>query len=157
MKTKTNIKYDIESNKWVGDLYDEETGFCIKTIVGEGFYELEKALEEFLKDDIPEENQEASFIRQQVSKSSILLQIAEEASEVAQAALKLNRAYLKDNPTPMSVEKCEKNLIEEINDLDLVNKIFSEVDLEKNPLNDTQKEKLARWCRRIRESHEKKK
>lgn len=155
MGTKTTIKYDIESNKWVGDLYDEETGFCIKTIIGEGFYELDKALEEFLKDDVPKDNQEAAFIRQHVSKSSILLQIAEEAAEVAQAALKFNRAYLKDNPTPMSVEECEKNLIEEINDLDLVNKIFSEVDLEKNPLNDEQKSKLARWCRRIRESHEK--
>lgn len=46
-------------------------------------------------------------------KTEILAQLAEEASELAQAALKLRRALDGTNPTPKSVEECEANLIEE--------------------------------------------
>ena len=52
-------------------------------------------------------------------KTEILAQLAEEASELAQAALKLRRALDGTNPTPKSVEECEANLIEEWADVDL--------------------------------------
>lgn len=39
-------------------------------------------------------------------KTEILAQLAEEASELAQAALKLRRALDGTNPTPKSVEEC---------------------------------------------------
>lgn len=45
-------------------------------------------------------------------KTEILAQLAEEASELAQAALKLRRALDGTNPTPKSVEEC-KNAFEE--------------------------------------------
>lgn len=41
-------------------------------------------------------------------KTEIMAQLAEEASELAQAALKLRRALDGTNPTPKSVEECEK-------------------------------------------------
>lgn len=41
----------------------------------------------------------------------------EEASELAQAALKLRRALDGTNPTPKSVAECEANLIEEFADI----------------------------------------
>lgn len=47
-------------------------------------------------------------------KTEILAQLAEEASELAQAALKLRRALDGTNPTPKSVEECEENLLEEL-------------------------------------------
>ncbi len=40
-------------------------------------------------------------------KTEILAQLAEEASELAQAALKLRRALDGTNPTPKSVEECQ--------------------------------------------------
>lgn len=43
-------------------------------------------------------------------KTEILAQLAEEASELAQAALKLRRALDGTNPTPKSVAECEANL-----------------------------------------------
>lgn len=42
-------------------------------------------------------------------KTEILAQLAEEASELAQAALKLRRALDGTNPTPKSVEECSKS------------------------------------------------
>ncbi len=44
-------------------------------------------------------------------KTEILAQLAEEASELAQAALDGT------NPTPKSVEECEENLLEELADI----------------------------------------
>ena len=50
----------------------------------------------------------------------LLCQLAEEASELAQAALKLKRAMEGTNPTPMSVEECVANMDEEIADVSLL-------------------------------------
>ena len=50
-------------------------------------------------------------------KTEILAQLAEEASELAQAALKPRRALDGTNPTPKSVAECEANLTEEIADV----------------------------------------
>lgn len=50
-------------------------------------------------------------------KTEILAQLAEEASELAQAALKLRRALDGTNPTPKSIEECEENLLEELADI----------------------------------------
>lgn len=45
-------------------------------------------------------------------KTEILAQLAEEASKLAQAALKLRRALDGTNPTPKSVEECLENIQE---------------------------------------------
>lgn len=50
-------------------------------------------------------------------KTKILAQLAEEASELAQAALKLRRALDGTNPTPKSVEECLENIQEEMADV----------------------------------------
>lgn len=50
-------------------------------------------------------------------KTEILAQLAEEASELAQAALKLRRALDGTNPTPKSVEECLENTQEEMADV----------------------------------------
>lgn len=50
-------------------------------------------------------------------ETEILAQLAEEASELAQAALKLRRALDGTNPTPKSVAECEANLMEEFADM----------------------------------------
>ena len=50
-------------------------------------------------------------------KTEILAQLAEKASKLAQAALKLRRALDDTNPTPKSVAECEANLLEEFADI----------------------------------------
>lgn len=52
-----------------------------------------------------------------LSESARLEQLAEEASELAHAALKLARILRGENPTPMPEEAARKNLTEEIADV----------------------------------------
>ena len=49
----------------------------------------------------------------------LLCQLAEEAAELSQAALKLRRAIDGKNPTPKTISNCEVSLDEEIADVKL--------------------------------------
>lgn len=82
-------------------------------------------------------------------KTEILAQLAEEASELAQAALKLRRALDGTNPTPKSVEECKKAFEEEY--ADVVNCIIA-LDLDDEVFDRMQKmqhEKEVRWLSRL--------
>ena len=59
-------------------------------------------------------------INDYLTTPDLLCQLAEEASELAQAALKLKRAMEGTNPTPLSVEECVENMDEEIADVSLL-------------------------------------
>lgn len=59
------------------------------------------------------------YIASRTTEEAALRQIAEEAAELAQAALKLCRVIKKDSPTPINVEQAIKNLLEEIGDVQL--------------------------------------
>lgn len=54
------------------------------------------------------------YIVSKLSKEEILCQIAEEASELAQAALKLRRAITGLNPTPLSVDAATDDFFEDL-------------------------------------------
>lgn len=56
-------------------------------------------------------------IMDQLGEPEVLAQLAEEASELAQAALKLRRALDGKNPTPKTIEECRENLNEEFSDV----------------------------------------
>ena len=58
-------------------------------------------------------------INEILDKTEILAQLAEESSELAQAALKLRRAIDGKNPTPSSISECEAAMDEEIADVEL--------------------------------------
>lgn len=82
-------------------------------------------------------------------KTEILAQLAEEASELTQAALKLRRALDGTNPTPKSVEDCRKAFEEEY--ADVVNCIIA-LDLDDVAFERMQKmqhEKKVRWLSRL--------
>lgn len=53
-----------------------------------------------------------------IGKTAMLEQLAEEATELAKAALKLARIYRAENPTPVTEDKAYKNLIEEYTDVE---------------------------------------
>ena len=95
------------------------------------------------------------YIAANLSAEDILCQIAEEAAELAQAALKLRRAMTQTNPTPMSIEEAEKNLIEEYGDSvgamtayymkhGAIDRKVAEIIEQGNP-------KFNRWAQRIKE------
>lgn len=56
-------------------------------------------------------------IRDLLPESEVLAQLAEEAAELSQAALKLRRALDGKNPTPKSVSECRDALREEYTDV----------------------------------------
>ena len=85
-------------------------------------------------------------------KTEILAQLAEEASELAQAALKLRRALDGTNPTPKSVEECEANMIEEWADVDLSLRCALECNYfyeYRTKVEQIELKKLDRWLSRL--------
>jgi len=93
------------------------------------------------------------FIRENTLHEDLLCQLAEECCETAQASLKLKRAIEKTNPTPVSEERAEENLSEEIRDVILVLNVLGYVDMNEDFLSDPWiAEKLERWVRRLKEA-----
>ena len=56
-------------------------------------------------------------IRDYLPRAEILAQLAEEASELAQAALKLRRVLGRTNPTPVEYKDAYANLVGEYSDV----------------------------------------
>lgn len=67
------------------------------------------------------------FIRDHLSEEDILCQLAEEAAELAQAALKLRRAITGTNPTPVSEDAAIDDLFTELADVMLAEQAFFEL------------------------------
>ena len=90
-------------------------------------------------------------IKDYISQSEILAQLAEEAAELAQAALKLRRAMDGQNPTPVSFADAYHNFIAEYSDVTLCLR-----DLAMNYSPSVIEQKLKRWLKRLKgEPHEK--
>ena len=92
------------------------------------------------------------YIANNISELAVLIALAEEASELSKAAMKLARAKgLLDNPTPISVAQAENDLIEEYNDLlnciVMLNKVSGLTVSENTVLRDS---KYRRWAVRIK-------
>lgn len=80
-------------------------------------------------------------------QEEILAQLAEEAAELAQAALKLRRAMDALNPTPVSVQEAGNRLAEEVADVIVCeNQLFG---LDWNVIDEICKRKLGRWEGRL--------
>lgn len=84
-------------------------------------------------------------------ETEILAQLAEEASELAQAALKLRRALDGTNPTPKSVRECRKALVEEIADMRVCLQELPLTSAERMATYQIADKKLARWVKRLLE------
>jgi len=91
-----------------------------------------------------------------LSTPAILGQVAEEADELGQAALKLQRILMDENPTPVTEPEAKTALIEEIADVfccleAIVQKVGISYTLDIDPLIP---EKARRWAERILEKLE---
>lgn len=58
------------------------------------------------------------IVREKLSDPELLAQLAEEAAELAKAALKMRRVMDGANPTPVTFEQAHNNLLEEICDVE---------------------------------------
>ena len=94
------------------------------------------------------------YIAETLSEEDILCQLAEEAAELAQAALKLRRAIAGTNPTPASEDEALHNLYEEIIDVSLAEKVYFEKNKREHLLGASgliSNGKAYRWAQRIKE------
>ncbi|MBR2434837.1 MAG: hypothetical protein IKB22_05135 [Lentisphaeria bacterium] len=95
----------------------------------------------------------AMYIASQLSEEDALCQIAEEAAELAQAALKLRRAITGTNPTPKSRAEAIANLLEEVVDVDVslaVWMAYPNKDIDYTGKKEQTSAKFERWASRIR-------
>lgn len=90
---------------------------------------------------------ENSYIREKLGAPELLVQLAEEASELSHAALKLRRAITGVNPTPITKQEALAALQEEIADVDLSIVMLG---LEEFDEISMMQSKRTRWANRIR-------
>lgn len=76
----------------------------------------------------------------------LLAGLAEESAELAQAALKLRRAYDGTNPTPMTEEDAYDDLLEEIADVELY---LDQLSINKKRIEEIKGVKGYRWQKRL--------
>lgn len=84
----------------------------------------------------------------QIGEGAALEQLAEEATELAQAALKLARIVRQENPTPVSYETAFYAFREELGDVRLCAKVLEEKYGRVNTVR-SEREKLKRWRQRL--------
>ena len=92
-----------------------------------------------------------NYIANNISELAALIALAEEATELSKAAMKLARAKgLLDNPTPISVAQAESDLIEEYNDVVNCIDVLGEMSGLAIEDMDLRMRKCYRWAERIK-------
>ena len=87
-----------------------------------------------------------SIITERIPVCELLAGLAEEAAELAQAALKLRRCYDGTNPTPADPDRQYECLLEEIGDVELY---IEQLHINRQVIDDYKAAKLERWQRRL--------
>ena len=99
--------------------------------------------------------QALEYIRSMVTEPEQLAALAEEASELAQAALKYRRTLIDGNPTPMTQRDAFHALLEELGDvaacLEVLNLEPSRNATINTTINIVRNTKIRRWADRLRE------
>ena len=88
------------------------------------------------------------YIRKNVPYEELMAQLAEEATELAHAALKLRRAYTGTNPTPVNLADALVKLEEEIADVQLVLEVLGMGGYGRYAY--IREKKLERWADRLK-------
>ncbi len=92
------------------------------------------------------------YVKGKLQPAEILAQLAEEAAELGQAALKLRRAILGTNPTSVSEEEAKYQLLVEYGDVRNCLKVWSDLGLEETDTmaDELVAEKFTRWAGRLK-------
>lgn len=89
-------------------------------------------------------------IRQHLPQEELLTHLAEEAAELAQAALKLRRAYSDINPTPVSPEDAYEGLLEELADVQVcITALGFNHNIDHLRVMRISSQKMERWAKRL--------
>lgn len=89
------------------------------------------------------------IIQHKLGPDDVILQFAEEAAELAQAAAKYIRARRGENPTPVSADEAYRKMREEY--IDVINCAYAlRLDLDAALYNDGAVDKLQRWADRLK-------
>lgn len=87
-----------------------------------------------------------SVITDKIPVTELLAGLAEEATELAQAALKLRRCYDGTNPTPADPDIQYECFLEEIGDVELY---LDQLSINRQVIADYKAAKLERWQKRL--------
>lgn len=88
-----------------------------------------------------------NIVKEKMPVPELLAGLAEECSELAQAALKLRRVFDQTNPTPMDEETAKDRFFEEVADVQLYLKM---IDIPWNYVKEIAVEKNKRWANRLK-------
>ncbi len=138
----------------LNNLIDSLNEFCYNMIFQDGYYRekyvtkrgysldphntLQKVYEPVSEID------DRQLVSSLLSEPAKYEQLAEEASELAQAALKVARIIRNENPTPVTIEQAKSHLVEEYTDALLA---AETLDIRKDEK--IAKEKISRWVKRL--------
>lgn len=90
-------------------------------------------------------------IRQHIDQNELLAQLAEEATELAHAALKLRRANMATNPTPVAAADAYANLMEELADVrNCVSVLGFDRVVDQMHISRVCRQKMERWADRLK-------
>lgn len=92
------------------------------------------------------------MFKEKIGEAAVYEQLAEEAAELAQAALKVSRILRGENPTPVTLGKAKDHLIEELTDVYVC---CSELRIDYD--HDIFDSKVRRWMSRIEAAEREKK
>ena len=90
------------------------------------------------------------IVRKHLDEPELLAQLAEEAAELAQAALKLRRVLTGTNPTPVTEEEARRQVQEELADVQVCMVVLGYMSIEDMCLrNQISLAKWVRWAARL--------
>lgn len=92
-----------------------------------------------------------NYIRDQLPEEELLAQLAEEAAELAQAALKMRRVMDGRNPTPVRISEAWADLQEEIADVLNCLQVL-DISTDDQEYRETIRQKQERWVGRLRQA-----
>jgi NTP pyrophosphatase (non-canonical NTP hydrolase) len=90
------------------------------------------------------------YIKESLNTEELLCQLAEEAAELSQAALKLRRVITRINPAPIGAVQANTNLNEEVADVDLCLDLLGfRSDTYRDLAEQIKESKIRRWSWRL--------
>lgn len=90
--------------------------------------------------------EEIQFIRENLSPAALYGQLAEEAAELAQAALKMQRYLMKENPPRKNLTVIKRDIAEEYADIQIVMEVLGAPALDNDMYLAVLRFKPARWA-----------
>ena len=136
-------------NENLSEMIEKFGGDCRKVFANE--YIDDRAIP--MPEDESAGNDARDYIRRRLGEPELLAQLAEEAAELAQAALKYRRAMSEKNPTPVTRVDAAKHLLEEMADVELcMYMLNNEADDVK--IADIMARKANRWFNRLKDAED---